>query len=95
MSGDVSWNESGCNDCRIFDCFPIPLYFSEYLVGTEQKEVDEASANIELRQEIGEEIILAVTKMKEGLALFDSAVEQNKQPFVEVQKSLLYIQSLI
>lgn len=65
------------------------------LLGIDQGEMVEVIAAVELKQTIAEELKKAVEGMKEGLALFDQDDQRSKQAFVDVQKSLLYIQSLI
>lgn len=61
------------------------------ILGIEQGEMVEVIAAVELKEAIETEINTAIENMKEGLALLD----KNNERFVEVQKSLLYIQSLI
>lgn len=61
------------------------------ILGIEQGEMVEVIAAIELKETLEKEINVAIENMKEGLALLN----ENSEYFVEVQKSLLYIQSLI
>lgn len=61
------------------------------ILGIEQGEMVEVVAAVELKEAIETEINTAIENMKEGLALLG----KNNERFVEVQKSLLYIQSLI
>lgn len=61
------------------------------LLGIDQGEMLEVIAAVELKEAIETEINTAIEHMKEGLALLN----ENNEHFVEAQKSLLYIQSLI
>ena len=61
------------------------------ILAIDQGEMVEVIAAVELKETIETEINTAIENMKEGLALLN----ENNKHFVEVQKSLLYIQSLI
>lgn len=65
------------------------------LTGQTQEEMDDILINIEKQKEISKEVDMAIVKMEEALALMKQETQQSKQSFVEVQKSLFYIQSLI
>ncbi|HBT59457.1 MAG TPA: hypothetical protein DEA45_01380 [Acholeplasmataceae bacterium] len=65
------------------------------LAGTDQAQIAPHSLDFAMKKEIAEELAAAIEKMKEGFSLFDTETEENKQAFIEVQKSLLYVQSLI
>lgn len=65
------------------------------LMGMDEQEMADLMVGSQFRQEIEEEINKAVAKMTQGLVAFSKESEESKQSFIEVQKSLLYIQSII
>lgn len=65
------------------------------LMGMDEQEMADLMVGSQFRQEIEEEINKAVAKMTQGLVAFSKDSEESKQSFIEVQKSLLYIQSII
>lgn len=65
------------------------------ILGIDRSVLPEALAGIEFRETIATEINDAIENMKEGLDLIVSDGKQSKQKFIEVQKNLLYVQSLL
>lgn len=65
------------------------------LNSNDQMEIDCALIKVAMKQEIADELDTAIGKVKEGLVLFNQNDEQSKKAFVEVQKSLLYMQTLL
>lgn len=61
----------------------------------DQEQIVDALNSFETKKEIENELEKSILKMKEALSLFNQDTEQSKEEFIEIQKSLLYIQSLI
>lgn len=57
--------------------------------------VSNASDMLDLKESLSEELNLATEKIKEGILELERDPNASKKKFVEVQKSLLYMKSLI
>lgn len=84
-------NPSICTATKLAAFYDIDV---SLLNSNDQMEIDCALIKVAMKQEIADELDTAIGKVKEGLVLFNQNDEQSKKAFIEVQKSLLYIQSL-